>query len=322
MGIRTSSIAYVKGDTAPWRSNGIGVEVAKGATVKQMLRAAKLDWTVSKRPLAYLANRSDGLGQDVEHFDNHFALVNSRGKVLDVCGSRYLPTQNEAAFNFFDDLIDKGDAKMDTVGSLAGGRIVFGLAKLNEGFQLPGKDRVEGYIFLGVPHIQGKSLIARVVFQRDVCNNTMSVAMRTSGKVAGGDVFRMNHRNEFNEVQRDKAKAVIGVAKEQVKTFAKQAQKLHKHKLDDAETAALIAKTFQPDWDGSVENLSPKMKAIMDAHKNAPGAQPGTAWGAFNAVTYFTDHVASRSDEKRLHNAWLGRTARQKEDVLHNLLAA
>jgi hypothetical protein len=67
-------------------------------------------------------------------------------------------------------------------------------------------------------------------------------------------------------------------------------------------------------------NITPRVKTIMGAYKNAPGADPGNGWGALNAVTYFADHIASRTDDKRLTNAWLGKTANQKQKVLAELL--
>lgn len=40
-----------------------------------------------------------------------------------------------------------------------------------------------------------------------------------------------------------------------------------------------------------------------------------------NAVTYYSDHVASRTADKRLTNAWFGRTGRDKQKALDLLLA-
>jgi phage/plasmid-like protein (TIGR03299 family) len=302
----------------PWRN--LAVEVKQGATVAQMMKAAKVDWEVEKRPLGYF---DDGDQGDYHRFQGHHAIVRkSDGKVLDVCGDRWLPTQNRAFFDFADEFVQAGQATWDSIGSLSGGQIVFGLAKLKDAtFKIAGKDNIGGYLFLGIPHVQGKSIIARITFKRDVCNNTYSIAMRL-GRNGVGDVFRMNHRNEFTPVQKERAQSVLKLATDSVKSFAADAKKLHTKKLDDEEAAHMIAKTFQPDWDGSKDTLAPKMRAIMDAYKQAPGAEPGTAWGAFNAVTYFTDHMASRSDDKRIANAWLGRTSRQKEMVLQTLLAA
>jgi hypothetical protein len=68
------------------------------------------------------------------------------------------------------------------------------------------------------------------------------------------------------------------------------------------------------------KNGTPRLQALMAAYVNAPGAQEGNGWGLLNAVTYYADHMASRTADKRLSNAWLGRTAGQKEKVLDKLL--
>lgn len=302
----------------PWL--GLGHNVSKAKTTKQLLKAAGIDWEVHKHPLAY--------STDSEYIDfkNHYALVRSSDEsVLDVCGSRYIPTQNEQAFDLLMDFIHEGKATFETAGSLNRGRIVWGMAKLNTSFTLPGNDRVQGYLFVGVPHMQGRSLIARVTTLRDACNNTISIALRTSKKTGGGDIFRMNHRNIFDAVQLERAKEVLGAARDQVGNFEKQARVLHKMKLSKNDVIKTLAPIFQPkdtykDIIADPSIMNSKLDAIMEAYTLAPGAQPGTAWGALNAVTYWADHVASRTADKRLTNAWTGRTANQKEQVLHALL--
>ena len=302
MAIKTDTVAYT--NTPPWR--GQGVSVNKGATVAQMLKAAKLDWKVEKVPLT---------GPEGDEVPGHFGLRRSTDRhYFDVCGSRYIPTQNADALGFFNDFVKAGDATLELVGSLAGGSIVWGLAKLDQEFELPGsrKDKVRGYLFLGSPHIQGRSLVARMTTLRDVCNNTLSIAMR-KGKNGFGDTFRMNHRNEFNEVQQDEARRVLKLAREQVKQFADDAARLAKKKMTDS-----AAEDFFKDIFGD----GPRADRVIDAYRNAPGAMPGTAWGALNAVTYYSDHLASRTPEKRLANAWMGRTMRQKEQAFNTLLDA
>jgi hypothetical protein len=60
----------------------------------------------------------------------------------------------------------------------------------------------------------------------------------------------------------------------------------------------------------------------MLAYDKAPGAEPGNGWGVLNAVTYYADHIASRTADKRLANSWMGKTGNQKQQVLKALLAA
>lgn len=300
----------------PWE--GLGTNVAKHPTTSAMLKAAGLDWEVEKRPLKD--------AQDGTKIEDHFYLRRKTDKaVFDVVGKRYIPTQNKAVFDFFNAFVREGKAQMETAGALDKGRIVWGLAKLNESFTLEGRDKVQGYLFLGSPHRQGRSLLMRMTALRDVCNNTISIALR-SGRYGSGDTFRMNHRNEFNDEQIAKAKEVLGLARDQFGEFESVARKLSRLKVNQADAIRVLAPIFQPktpvadilkDPD---KNLAPRLRMILDAMTKAPGAIPDTGWGVLNAVTYYADHMASRTSDRRLTHAWVGRTANQKEEVLNKLL--
>jgi len=256
--------------------------------------------------------------------DGFYALVrNTDNKILDVVGSRYVPVQPHEAMEFFTEFVEAGDATMETAGSLRGGRYIWGLANLGQSFTLKGKDEVKGYLLIACPYEQGKSFIVKQTSVRVVCHNTLSLALRDSGLE-----FRMSHRQAFDDAMIDKAKETLGLAREEAGEFEHNARKLKRLKLVEKDAIRVIApimakagkeavKAMVEDFD---ENGTPRMKAIMDAYRNAPGADPGTGWGALNAVTYWSDHIASRTRDKRLTNAWFGRTARQKERLLDDLL--
>jgi hypothetical protein len=58
---------------------------------------------------------------------------------------------------------------------------------------------------------------------------------------------------------------------------------------------------------------------VLAAIEHAPGAVPGTAWGAYNGVTYYQDHMAGRSADLRLHSSWRGTGAKNKSTALKSL---
>ena len=59
---------------------------------------------------------------------------------------------------------------------------------------------------------------------------------------------------------------------------------------------------------------------LIDIVHTQPGADlktsAGTWWGAFNAVTYYYDHVAGTDQDKRLTSAWFGSAATRKRQAL------
>jgi phage/plasmid-like protein (TIGR03299 family) len=297
----TESAAYT--NELPW--GGLGVHREGGwKNVDALIKDAKLDWQTERRPI-YTAD-----GTEIEGFAS---LTRDRdNKIFDIVGSRYVPTQNKEAFAFFKEFVEAGKATMDTAGALRGGRIVWGLAKLNTSFELKGKDMVNGYLLCICPHEQGKSLMFKTLAFRPWCSNTIALGLR--GAISG---WRMGHRTNFNEVKISDAKKVLGLARDTMGEFENDAKKIQKLKVTPEDVIKILLPFFGSDVKGA-ENA--RMKQLIDIYENAPGAQPGNGWGVLNAVTYYADHVASRTPDKRLTNAWLGRTANQKDAVLAKLL--
>lgn len=318
MSHNVETMAYT--NEVPW--HGLGHALKQAPTVEGMLKAAKIDWTVSKRPLSACFHE-DRVNGKTFPVTSHFALTrDSDNRVLDVVGRSYVPTQNEEAFKFFKEFVESGRAKMETAGSLQHGRYVWGLANLNQQFLAQAGDKVRGYLLLLIPHKQGKSLLAKVTSVRVVCNNTLCAALGEGGK----PTFRLIHRHEFDETMMERAKETLGLARENFGAFEAVAKKLVKMKVSDDDTIRILAPVFQPKTDledlvRDYENLvGPRLEAVMECLTHAPGAQPNTGWGILNAATYWADHVASRTPDKRLTNAWLGKTAAQKQRVLDALL--
>jgi phage/plasmid-like protein (TIGR03299 family) len=313
------TMAYT--NEVPW--HGLGFSRPEGfKNVKQLIKDAKLDWTVDRTPM-YLADNTPRLGDPIQQEVPGFAALvrSSDRKVLDVVGSQYKPVQNHEAFEFFTEFVEAGGAKMETAGSLRGGKYVWGLANLNASFKLRGDDRVNGYLLVGCPHEQGKSLLIKFTSVRVVCNNTLTLALGREG-----NEWRMSHRMAFDSTTMGKAKEALGIAKDQLGEFERNARILQKINISKSDAIKILAGVFAPDAELAPmitdfdANGTPRLKSLIGAYNDAPGAQPGNGWGLLNAVTYYADHMASRTSDKRLSNAWLGRTAQQKTKMLDTLL--
>ncbi len=315
MSHEVESMAYT--NELPW--HGLGFKVDNKQTVDGMLKAAKLNWSVEKRPLFIQENIDEDIKRGYEEVPGKFALTrDSDNRVLDIVGSQYTPIQNHEAFKFFKEFVEAGSAHLETAGSLRGGQMVWGLANLNASFKLRGNDEVKGYLLVVAPHMAGKSFITKFTTVRVVCNNTLTLALRNS---SGGE-FRMAHRSSLTDTVIERAKETLGIAREQVSEFEATAKKLQKLKFTRYEVAELLAPVFQPSLEDFKDDSlwSPKMKVLMDALVHAPGAQPDNGWGILNAASYYSSHIASRTADKRLTNAWMGRTGVQVEKVLESLL--
>jgi phage/plasmid-like protein (TIGR03299 family) len=344
MAHEVETMAYTFRDRTdlPWHN--LGNPIDQNSTPDEMLAAAELDWSVSKRPLYTSMTPSGEVGSDVRlqslRMADYFALVrDSDNKILGPCGKDYVPTQNKEVFAFFKTFCESGGMSMETAGSLQGGKQVWVLAKINIGFTLPGGDRVEGYLLISSPHIWGKSLVIKFVATRVVCANTLAIAMGEAG-----DRFRMPHIRSFDAVVAKEAKETLGLSAKLLENFEKQAVLLSSTKVDQEVTVKFVADTFQPELmletfgkgyyklpkieqvelilDGSVKVDSSQFNRsayeALNAVNLSPGASmsPGTLWSAVNAVTYYIDHKAGRDRDNALTASWFGNKGAVKVKAL------
>jgi len=294
----------------PW--HGLGVQVGDDLTPQEIMEAAGLDWSVERYPL------TTDVGDQTITVPGKKALVRSSdNKVLDVVGDQWIPVQNADAFQFFDDYVKAGGMSMHTAGSLKDGRIIWGLAKVNETFSLfGGKDEVDSYLLLSNPHNYGRGVDVRFTPTRVVCNNTLSMAL--DGKASLG--ISLNHRQEFNV---EKVKDALNAASQQMDTYHEAAQFMATKRFNQDNLIEYFSRVF-PKTTGRNKGMTfAELMADMKAGKNVlsrnastalevihtqPGAElgAGTWWSAYNAVTYMTNHTLGVNADTRLQSAWYG----------------
>ncbi|KKL12668.1 hypothetical protein LCGC14_2533470 [marine sediment metagenome] len=318
------TMAYEKSQV-PW--HGIGVPVKSDLSPAQILKAAKLDWTVSKQKMVLQDNPKIVV-------PDKFALCrDSDNKVLSVVGKVYRPVQNKDAMDFFKKFTAAGHMTMETAGALWDGRYIWGLARVGQDFKLGKDDEVRGFLLLSSPHVHGKAMVIQFTPIRVVCWNTLSMALGVDLK-GKGDAFRMPHTQEFNDAMKLRAEEALGLAKEQMIEFREACEVLSKKRAKPEQVEKYFCEVvnFDPKAD-TVKKKKGKKKGDPDEVKepriipkfrealtHAPGQQLptalGTFWGAFNAVTYVVDHQLGRARDTALRNAWMGHTANIKRRAL------
>ena len=291
----------------PW--HGLGVAVPADLSPRQMMEKAGCDWQVRKEVMTTAS------GVQVE---SKQALVRSSdNSILDVVGDNWEPVQNIEAFDFFNEYCAAGDMQMHTAGSLADGKIVWALAKVNESFDVLGDDQVDSYLLFSNPHQYGKSLNVRFTPIRVVCNNTLTLSLSQTAK----NEVSLNHRRAFNP---DMVKEQLGIAHEKFAQYKEMAQFLAKKtaKLEDVviylNEVFPVANSKGRAVD-SYADLSRTAKQAFDVLETQPGADMamGTWWNAVNAVTYLTDHKLGRSADTRMQSAWFGSNQAKKVKAMN-----
>ena len=169
------------------------------------MREAKLNWEVLKIP-AHVA-LPEGETTKIKLIPNNFCLVRQTDNLIltPYVGDRYKVVQNDEAFEVFTDFVRKGEMTLETAGSLSEGRIIWGLANINEGFRLVGGDEIKGYLLLSQSHKYGNSM--RVNFTPVRVEGGLTYIQGLYGDKAAR--WTMPHSRAFNDKQIEKIKHAL-----------------------------------------------------------------------------------------------------------------
>lgn len=303
-----AQMAYRANGGTPW--HGLGTALPDNSTPEQMMLAAGLDWTVSKADTFARVIDADG-NEKMVPTGRQALIRDTDGKVLTEVGKGWNPVQNKEAFDFFKEFTDAGSMEMETAGSLHEGRIVWALANVKDGFTLFGGDEVKGYLLFSNPHKFGHTVNIKFCATRVVCQNTLTMSMSEKGKPS----LSINHRAKFDS---EKVKEILGISHRKLETFKEAAEflgsKQYTKKMAEDYMTKLFGESNKED-----EKLTRTAEKVLELVETQPGAdfQKGSFWQLFNGVTYYSDHVAGRSNDTRLTSAWYGPNSKRKLEALN-----
>lgn len=290
----------------PW--HGLGVVTPDVLTASDAIVAAGLDWTVEKRPIF----KKDG--EVYVEIPNKFALERSSDKVdLAVISDVYKPFQNKQAFTFMDNLVDSGDAKYETAGSLRGGRVIFVTMEVPVDLNVAGEDAHNMYLLLRTTHDGSGRISCYVVVTRVVCMNTLTWAIN-GAKHSWGVTHTADVEGKVSE-----AREALGLSFKYSEAFKKEADRLTEIKVTDDEIIRFLEAEMpiKPKRDAEIE-------AILENYRGSEtvGNFRGTAWGFINGLTEYTEHVkANRSDQAMFTRVIDGPDAKMRTNLKNKLLA-
>lgn len=277
----------------PW--HGLGTIVDEHLTAAEALKASGLDWRVEKVPL-YV--KDPGGGKRRLEVPNKFGIQRQTdGKVLGVVGGHYVPFQNVEAFQFFDNLVDDGEAKYETAGSLYGGEHVWIMAKVPEGINIGGQDPHEVYLLLMNRHDGTGSITSAVTPVRVVCSNTANLAMKRAKRE-----WKVRHvSNVGARVQ--EARDALTLTFTYLEEFQERAEALLAQTMSLRSFGNFIDKLGE-DLDKSEAALESMKETTMTLFQEGETLENirGTKWAAFNAVSEWSEWLkAYMRDDPETH---------------------
>jgi phage/plasmid-like protein (TIGR03299 family) len=174
------SMAYV--GEQPW--HGLGQRVPADVSAAAMIEAAKLDWKVHKEP----AHGARQIENDPTAHDRYLILRDpvdqETSKVaLALVGKGYQPLQNSEAFDFFAPFIENKWAEFHTAGALRQGERIWVLTRVCGDLIIGDDDVVQRFLLLSNSHDGSGAVTIRFTPIRVVCQNTLSLAVRSGSGV-------------------------------------------------------------------------------------------------------------------------------------------
>lgn len=286
----------------PW--HGFGTIVEEQLTAEEALKASGLDWTVEKSPV-YVKT-----GERYTKVPRKFLNVRSTDqKVLGAVGGAYTVLQNEDAFAFADGLVDSGEAKYETAGSLKGGQKVWVMMTIPSGIQIAGED-VDLYLALQNSH-DGKSAVTVMVTPvRVVCTNTLNLALERAQRT-----WSVRHVGDLDG-RIAEARRALDLTFSYVEEFKTVGEQLAASPFSPREFARLV------------QQLEPNEKSqdlMIEAYQESPNLANirETKWGALNSIGEYADWIRpQRSPEARYKNATTGVGRKMRDAAMEILTAA
>jgi phage/plasmid-like protein (TIGR03299 family) len=276
----------------PW--HGLGTITLDVLTATDAIVAAGLDWDVVKEPAfgRRLVHNEDGMGYLTYPVPNRFNLVRDTDKrFMSTVSDIYKPFQNRDAFSFMDNLVDSGEAKYETAGSLRNGNVIFITMHVPHEIQVGGQDRHEMYILLRNTHDGSGRISVYVVMVRVVCMNTLTFAIN-GAQHTWGVTHTSDVKGKITE-----ARETLGLSFKYADKFKIEAEKLMAVTVTDDQIIALLESTM-PDR----STREKEIEAIIANHAESDtiDGYRNTGWGVLNAVSEFQEHVKENRSEEAL----------------------
>lgn len=314
-----NKMGYV-GET-PW--HGLGCKVDATVTAREMLRAANLDWHVEKGPPpGVLSGNEKGrfmVWRDPVGFE--------RERVgLGFVGQKYVPLQNEQAFEFFEPFIARNWAEFHTAGALGNGERVWVLARVKDQITVGRKDLVNQYILLSNSHDGSERVSIRLTPIRVVCQNTLNYAFGRS-KVIGYAKHTKGVRTKLESIARRQLQELIEDAFNQAGQLF-NAMARHKLGVNDfvSYLDSVLPRSEKQKESKTEPNRWMDIREIHEDNELTPHESRGTLWALYNAIVAYEDYRAPRAEtttEARLSRVWFGtgmdtkiRAMRQAQEFL------
>ena len=276
MSANVETMFYVR--EKPW--HGLGTKVSEAPASLDALAYAGLDWRVEQEAVC------TGDGMPIPGYK-----VNVRSTdhtTLGIVSDRYKVVQNEAAFQFTDDLLGEG-VTYETAGALQGGRKVWLLARMPQRYVIAG-DEITPYMVFMNSHDGSSGVKVAMTPIRVVCQNTLNLALNSAKRI-----WAAKHtENILNRIH--EARETLMLAEAYMGELGREIDELSKIKLSDRKAMELMQEFFPVTEDMNGIQKKNNLYLLEDLKQRYWDAPDLTNMGRsgyrfINAVSDFATHA-------------------------------
>lgn len=314
-GLTANDHAFYGGREPAWHRLGTVID-ADVVTSREALTIARLDWTIEQHPLyAHLDADETNESAMIEVPDKVANVRMDTGTVVGIVGDRYHVVQNIEAFDFFDEIIGRGDAHYHTAGSLYGGKKIWALARLNRDILIGGDpdEKIDPFVCLANGHDGNTAVSVYTTPIRVVCQNTLQWSMSEATSMWKG-----RHTPSIQKKARD-ARDVLGFSNEYFDSLQTVGDQLINAKMTDGDFVAMLEALVplpRIEENQNTRGLTIAENTRADItqawHVDNIANIKDTRWGFVQAVAEYVDWTKKhRSDDRFIDQNLLASNAKR-----------
>ena len=296
----STSFAYNERSGAPWHRTGhpmVGLQ-----TADEMLRAAHADYEVEIVPLYVQAPDGSYVELESKKATARISPYTGAYEPLAAVGNRYTSVQNREVLDRALAVVGaaKGDAVVDTLGVLDGGRRFFAAIELTPLAIDPRgvNDVIARYLLVHSSHDGVVPITYANTNVRPVCDNTVQLALAEAVTT-----FKAKHYRGFS-ARIEEAQEVLRLSTEWSQAFVVAAEQMLAVPMTTGRLDRIIDAAFpaaKAATQRQIANRDEIVARIYDIYagpKNV-GAVGHNGWAAWNAVVEYLDHFREATPEER-----------------------
>ncbi len=309
-----------------WHGLGVALTDDQQKSAVEAGTSIGLNWGTELLPVYADLLTPDGIRR-IEAKDSKLQVRTDTHDVLGMVSSGYQKFENVDGFRFADAILDEAGpgARVETIGSLYGGRRVFTLLEVGDPITAARGDEIRRYVCFSWGHGGFASIQANPTGVRVVCANT--IAQADQDRHLG---VRLVHSGNL-EQKLATARMLLGYAKKSFDTLEATVKHLAATSMSGDECKDFMNRAFdtmfpaptEPEalakWQSKKADTFVSWRELFaNERNNGMPAIRGSFWAALNTVTEWCDHVRGRTGEGsdvRVHSNLFGVSREAKAQV-------